>query len=330
MSEFKNKSILITGGAGFIGSNLAFYFQKNHPDANVVVFDCFRNDSNFPNGNLRSFGHYKNLIGFTGEVICGNIINQNDLSMIDQYKFDYIFHLAAISDTRVYDQEIVFQTNINSFYDLLRVAKKNNAVMVYASSAAVYGNLPSPQTIGNESPENPYGYSKLVMDKIATKYSYCNDEASLVGLRYFNVYGPGEFYKGSTASMIIQLGHQILSGNAPRLFENSRNILRDFVFIDDVIDANINAALSKKNGVYNIGSGCARSFLEVADILQMELNTNFEVDYFANPYSGYQNYTQADIYSTKRDLDYDPKFSLEKGINKYIPEIKKLYKEDFL
>lgn len=330
MSEFKNKSILITGGAGFIGSNLAFYFQKNHPDANVVVFDCFRNDSKFPNGNLKSFGHYKNLIGFTGEVICGNIINQNDLSMIDQYKFDYIFHLAAISDTRVYDQEVVFQTNINSFYALLRVAKKNNAVMVYASSAAVYGNLPSPQTIGNESPENPYGYSKLEMDKIATKYSYYNHEASLVGLRYFNVYGPGEFYKGSTASMIIQLGHQILSGNAPRLFENSKHILRDFVFIDDVIDANIKAALSKKNGIYNIGFGFARSFLEVADILQKELNTNFEVDYFANPYIGYQNHTQADIYSTKHDLDYDPKFSLEKGINKYIPEIKKLYKEDFL
>ena len=193
--NFDNKTILITGGAGFIGSNLAFYFQEKFPKSKIIVFDCFRNEETFHNGNLISFGHYKNLIGFRGRIICGNINNQADLALLDDYKFDYIFHQAAISDTRIYDQEIIMKTNVNSFYDLLEIAKKNRAVMVYASSAATYGNLPSPQTEGNESPENPYGYSKYVMDQIACQYSKDNPDLTVVGLRFFNAYGPGNFIK---------------------------------------------------------------------------------------------------------------------------------------
>ena len=326
--DFNNKTILITGGAGFIGSNLAFYFQENFPNSKVIVFDCFRNNEIFPNGNLKSFGHYKNLIGFKGDVICGNINYQVDLALLRDYKFDYIFHQAAISDTRVYDQEIIMKTNVNSFHDLLAIAKKDSAAMVYASSAATYGNLPSPQTVGTESPENPYGVSKYIMDQIATRYSKENPDLSIVGLRFFNVYGPREYYKANTSSMVIQLGHQILDGKIPRLFKGSDQIFRDFIYIDDVLQACIKACDPIQNGSYNVGTGIPRSFQEIADILQNELDTDLGTEYFPNPYDGYQMNTKADISGTRENLGFKPKFSLEKGIKAYIPEILRLHGTD--
>ena len=328
--NFNNKTILITGGAGFIGSNLAFYFQENYPKSHVVVFDCFRSEVKLANGNLQSFGHYKNLIGFKGDVVCGSINNKANLSLLDGYKFDYIFHQAAISDTRVYDQELVMQTNVNSFYNLLAIAKKDLAVMVYASSAATYGNLLSPQTVGIECPENPYGYSKYIMDQIANRYSKENPDMTIVGLRFFNVYGPREYYKANTSSMVIQLGHQILDGKAPRLFKESDQIFRDFIYIDDVLQAIIKSCNPKQSGTYNVGTGISRSFQEVSDILQKELDTDLGTDYILNPYNGYQINTEADISSTEKNLDFKPKFSLERGIKAYIPEIFRLHGADIL
>ena len=326
--DFNNKTILITGGAGFIGSNLAFYFQEYYPNSRIIIFDCFRNEEVFSNGNLKSFGHYRNLIGFKGELICGNINAQSDLKLLNGFKFDYIFHQAAISDTRVNDQEIILQTNVNSFKHLLNIAKENSSVMVYASSAATYGSSISPQKVGSENPENPYGFSKYVMDQIAMNYSKKYPEMTISGLRYFNVFGPREFYKLKTASMVIQLAHQILDGKPPRLFNNSNNIYRDFIYIDDVIQANIKACNPKKNGVFNIGTGKPRSFQDIADILQKELGTNFTTEYFPNPYNGYQVHTQADISSTEKYLEFEAQFSLEKGIKAYIPEILRMHGND--
>ena len=328
--DFNNKTILITGGAGFIGSNLSFHFQKNFPKSRVIVFDCFRNEETFHNGNLKSFGHYKNLIGFEGEIISGNLNNKDDLARLDKYKFDFIFHHAAISDTRVYDQEVIIKTNVNSFYDLLAIAKKDKSILVYASSAATYGSLPSPQTEGNENPENPYGYSKYIMDQIALRYSKENPDLTIVGLRFFNVYWPREFYKAKTSSMVIQLGHQILDGKAPRLFDNSDLILRDFIYIDDVVEANIKACTPKKNGSFNVATGIARSFQEIADILQKELNTDLRTEYFSNPYDAYQMNTQANMSKTIKNLGFKSKVSLEEGIKKYTPEILRLHGTDIL
>ncbi len=326
--DFNNKTILITGGAGFIGSNLAFYFQDNFPEANIVIFDRFRSESTFSNGNLQSFGHYKNLIGYKGDTVCGNLNSDKDLALLDDYRFDYIFHEAAISDTRVYDQEIVMQTNVNSFYYFLEKAKKDNSVLVYASSAATYGSMPSPQTVGKESPENPYGFSKYAMDMIAYRYMRENPSMKIVGLKYFNVYGAREFFKDKTSSTVIQFGHQILAGKTPRLFEGSDKIVRDFVYIKDVIQANIKACEAKKSGVYNVGTAKPRSFQDIADILQKELGTDYGTDYFPNPFTGYQMHTQADISTSKEFLGYEPEWELEEGIKDYLPEIIRMYEEE--
>ncbi len=328
--NFNNKNILITGGAGFIGCNLAFYFQKHYPDANVTVFDKFRNQERFSNGNLKSFGHYKNLIGFKGKVIAGDITSKEDLAGLESMDWDFIFHQAAISDTRVYNQNIIMRTNVNAFIDLMELAVSKNAAMVYASSAATYGDTPSPQKVGNsENPGNPYGYSKLAMDNVSRQFIKHYPDMTIVGLRYFNVYGPGEFYKDKTASTIVQFGHQILNGKAPELFEHSDKILRDFIFVEDVVQANILSAITEQSGIYNVGTGISRSFQEIADLLQQNLKTTLGTKYIPNPYSsGYQDDTKADIEESITKLGYKPNYSLEDGITAYTDEIKRLFKEE--
>jgi ADP-L-glycero-D-manno-heptose 6-epimerase len=327
--DFNTKTILITGGAGFIGSNLAFYFQENYPQARVVVFDKFRSNEVFSNGNLKSFGHYKNLLGFNGIVISGDINDKDALRNLEQnYKFDYIFHQAAISDTTVAEQDVMISTNVNAYENLLKIAIKHNANMIYASSAATYGDS-NRFEVGYEQPNNAYGFSKVMMDNITYAYLKKDLNISIVGLKYFNVYGPREFYKNKTASMVVQFGYQILSGIAPRLFEGSDKILRDFIYIEDVIQANIKACNPKKSGVYNVGTSKARSFEDIVDILQKELNINNGKEYIPNPFVGqYQFFTQANIDITKENLDYKPRFTLEDGIKTYIDEIKRLYKSE--
>lgn len=328
--NLNRKTILITGGAGFIGSNLAFYFQENYPDAHIVILDLFRSNLTLSNGNLKSFGHFKNLLGFRGEVISGDINDKVLLQTLQKnYKFDYIFHEAAISDTTALEQDLMIQTNVNAFKDLLDIAVIHGANMIYASSGATYGDAPSPQRVGCEAPQNVYGFSKLMMDHLARQYSQKHDHISIVGLRYFNVYGPREFFKNKTSSMVVQFGHQLLAGKNPKLFENSDKILRDFIYIEDIIQANILAMHPKENGVFNVGTGKARSFQSMVDILQDELGTSYECEYMPNPYIGrYQFHTEADIELTKAILGYQPRFEFEEGISAYVPEIKRLYEQE--
>lgn len=325
--DFNNKTILITGAAGFIGSNLCFYFQENYPKANIIALDCFRSGETLSNGNLKSFGHYKNLLGFKGIVISGDINDKSIINQIDKdFDLDFIFHEAAISDTTASEQDLMIKTNVNAYEDLLKLAIKHEANMIYASSAATYGDAASPQTVGCENPGNVYGFSKLMMDNITYKYLQEGLDISVVGLRYFNVYGPREFYKNKTASTVVQFGHQILAGKTPRLFEGSDKILRDFIYIEDIIQANIKAATTQNSGVYNVGTGKARSFQDIADILQKELGTNLGTEYIPNPFVGqYQFHTEANIEETKKSLGYEPRFEMEDGIKAYIEEIKRLY-----
>ncbi|MDH7445148.1 ADP-glyceromanno-heptose 6-epimerase [Aquimarina sp. 2201CG14-23] len=324
-ADFNDKTILITGGAGFIGSNIAFFLQNNYPNSKIIIFDIFRSEKTLVNDHLKSFGHYKNLVGFKGDIICGDITNEKDLNILKDYKIDFIFHQAAISDTRAQNQEIIIKTNVNSFYSILEIARKNDAKIIYASSAATYGLNPSPQKIGDDAPENPYGFSKYAMDQIAYRYIKTHKNMHVVGLKFFNVYGEREYFKDKTSSMVIQLGHQILAGKSPRLFTGSDKIMRDFVYIKDVVEANILACFAKKTGIYNIGSGIHRSFKDIADILQQELRTNLKIEYFENPYTAYQMNTKADISLSQKFLDYNPKYSLEQGIKEYIPYIKQTF-----
>ena len=168
------------------------------------------------------------------------------------------------------------------------------------------------------------------MDQIAYQYSHDNPEMTIVGLRFFNVYGPREFFKAKTSSIVIQLGHQILDGKAPKLFKGSDKIFRDFINIEDVIQANIKACNPKENGTYNIGTGHPRCFQDIADILQDELGTNLGNNYIPNPYGDYQMHTQANINSSRVNLTFEPKISLEQGIKAYIPEIKRQHGKNFL
>ena len=311
--NFNNKTILITGGAGFIGSNLAFYFQENYPKSHVVVFDCFRSEVTFANGNLQSFGHYKNLIDFKGDVVCGNINNKVDLSLLDDYKFDYIFHQAAISDTRVYDQELVMQTNVNSFYDLLDIAKKDNAVMVYASSAATYGSLPSPQVVGTESPENPYGYSKYAMDQIACRFMKENPEMSVVGLRYFNVYGTQSNNSGSPAKFgtsVITIFHQRKKREQIIEVTGDGEQKRDFVHVQDVVEANyLSANSDRSSGVYNVATGKAISIKKLASMMS-------ESWVHVPEQIGEPRISHGDIGKIRRDLNWRPRITLRQALER--------------
>lgn len=325
--NLSGKKILITGGAGFIGSALANFLDTE--DCEICIVDKFRSDETFSNGNLKSFGHFKNLIGFTGDVLEGDIAQERTICDIRDFAPDIIYHQAAISDTTVREQDELIRTNVNTFKSLLKICKELDAKMIYASSGATYGNAPSPQKVGRgENPGNVYGFSKLMMDHMGRNFSK-KYGTHVVGLRYFNVYGKGEYYKNKTASMVLQFGLQILNNQAPKLFEGSDKIKRDFIYIKDVVQANL-CALGGKSGVYNVGTGIARSFQDIADILQKELGRDLGNIYIPNPFkSQYQFHTEAQINQTKLGMpNYSPKFSLEDGIKDYLPEIKKIFEEN--
>jgi ADP-L-glycero-D-manno-heptose 6-epimerase len=196
------------------------------------------------------------------------------------------------------------------------------AKVIYASSAAVYGNCPAPmREDGCLKPKNVYGFSKLMMDNLAFKYLRKYQNAAIIGLRYFNVYGFGEAHKGKFASMVYQLMAKMVRGEKPRLFKWGEQ-KRDFVYIKDVVKANLLAMEKGIGGVYNVGSGRARSFNELVAILNEVLGTDFDIEYFDNPYDFYQNYTEADLTKISNVLGYKPDWSLEEGVRDYFQTLK--------
>lgn len=295
---------LVTGGAGFIGSNIVFELQNVHK-AEVLILDNF------------SSGHFKNLIGFKGDLLSDDICSISWWEKVGHV--DAIFHQAAITDTTLTDQNKMMQVNVEGFKNILYFALKYDIKrIIYASSAGVYGNGDCPMNENQKLvPENIYGFSKVIMDNVAREFSQKHKDIILVGLRYFNVYGVGESYKGKSASMIYQLYMQMKSGKNPRIFKYGEQ-MRDFVYVKDVVRANINALECEKSCIVNIGTGKPKNFNWVIDCLNAVMGLDLSPEYFDNPYKFYQNKTQADLRSAKAYLNYRPEWDLESGIKDYV------------
>ena len=290
---------LVTGGAGFIGSNLALELEKQGHE--VVVVD-----------NMLT-GNRDNLNGFNGKFIeadiSGNNFNING-------SFDAIFHEAAITDPRYPNDRETYNKNVQGFRNIIEIAKKNNAKLVYASTASLYGNGKVPMQEDQEKELlSAYGSSKLEMDKIAETLF---DKMHIVGLRYFNVFGPREKYKKRAASMIYHFGNQMKSGKNPRIFKFGEQ-KRDHIYVKDAVDATIKALNAKQSCIVNVGTGIATDFNSLIKILNQVLKKSLEPEYFNMPYDPktYQADTQADTAKAEKFLKFRAKWPLKDGIRDY-------------
>ena len=297
------KKYLVTGGAGFIGSNIAKTLEAQGHE--VTVIDDFSKN-----------GHFKNLIGFKGDVIAADLFEylpENDY-------FDAIFHEAAITDTTVMDQKQMMEQNVEAFRNLLDYAAENEIPkVIYASSAATYGNGAVPMKESQPThPENVYGFSKVIDDNVARLFSHDHQDMKIIGLRYFNVFGPGEDYKGKMASMVFQLYNQMREGKRPRVFKFGEQ-QRDFVYVKDIVKINLCALNNgKETGVYNAATGIPRDYNAIIACLNKEMGLNLEPEYIDNPYPFFQNKTEADMNLAWEKIGYKPDFTLETAIADYV------------
>jgi ADP-L-glycero-D-manno-heptose 6-epimerase len=302
-------NLIVTGGAGFIGSNLTLALQEKFPEARLTVIDDFRS------------GNFKNLAGYRGDFVA------QDLATLDWQEkfgdpaaagFDAIFHLASITDTTNHDQFEQVHDNVESFRRLLSFARSTKTRIIYASSASTYGAVTHASVESNgAAPANAYSFSKVIMDNIARRAAAESTGWIIIGLRYFNVYGPCEAHKGVPASMVYHLAQQMKAGQRPRIFKHGEQ-KRDFVYVKDAVEGSVRAFDAQTSGIYNLGSGEARSFNELVDVLNKCLGTNLQPDYIDNPHAHYQNFTQADLTNARSALGYEPRFPLEDGVRDYM------------
>lgn len=298
--------ILVTGGAGFIGSNIAKQLHRDGHD--VVAADSFLSAS------------WDTLVDFGGDVL--TIRDHEDVqSMIDLGPFDVIFHEASITGVipeagGTTDPHKMMRNNAETFRGLLDHAVMSKARVVWASSCSVYGRGAVPMKESQPlDPLNVYAFSKLTMERMAARYAK-KLAHPIVGLRYSNAYGPGEANKGKLASMIYQLATQMRQGKRPRIFAPGTQ-KRDFVYIDDIVQANVKAMHAKEPGVYNAGAGRSWSFNDVVVELNRVLKTDLQPEYFDNPYGFTQDWTETDQSLGRVKIGYEPKFDLRAGIEAY-------------
>jgi ADP-L-glycero-D-manno-heptose 6-epimerase len=307
--------IIVTGGAGFIGSNLVKALNDKGIMDILVVDD------------LTDGVKFRNLVDC--QVI--DYLDKDDfLARVKQKKkfaeeIQAIFHQGACSSTTEWDGRYMMENNYTYSKELLHYCLSMKIPFIYASSAAVYGTGENfKEAKENEAPVNIYGYSKYLFDEYVRRF-VTDPKSQVVGLRYFNVYGPREQHKGSMASVAWHLNQQIQASGKVRLFTGSGGYAdgdqrRDFIHVDDVVNVNLWMLESGCCGIVNVGTGASRSFNDVANTI-LSWHDKGEIEYIEFPehlQGSYQSYTEADINSL-RQMGYKNDFlSVEDGVKQYL------------
>ena len=310
---------IVTGGAGFIGSNLVrALLDRGHDD--VVVVDDLCDGHKFVNISSLPIADYLDKDDLLERL-------ESDKAFARGIKA--IFHEGACSETTEWDGRYMMRNNYAYSQRLLHFCLEHGTPYIYASSAAVYGG--AKQFVEDpvfEDPLNVYGYSKLQFDRYVRRVASAPD-SQVVGLRYFNVYGPGEQHKGSMASVAFHFNNQVRESGEARLFEGTEGYgdgeqLRDFVYVDDICDVNLwyldNPQVS---GIFNAGTGRAQSFNDVANAV-IAWHGKGKIKYVPFPehlVGAYQSYTQADL-TQLRASGCDVEFrTVEAGVKDYLDQL---------
>ena len=311
--------IIVTGGAGFIGSNLIKLLnQAGHK--NIVAVDDLTDGTKFANLVDLDIADYMDKDEFIARVVAGD-------PFAEWNEIEVIFHEGACSATTEWNGKFVMEVNYDYSKDLLHFCVERGIPFIYASSAATYGgrNDNFIEERRFEQPLNVYGYSKFLFDEYVRRLMPTTN-SQIVGLKYFNVYGPREQHKGSMASVAFHLNNQMKDGQNPKLFEGCDGFgnggqLRDFVYVEDVCKVNLwfwkNGGQS---GIYNCGTGRAEPFLSVAEaVVKHHGRGQVEFIPFPDHLKGrYQSYTQADL-TKLRAAGCDVQFrSVAEGVAEYM------------
>lgn len=302
--------IIVTGGAGFIGSNIVKSLNDiGYQD--ILVVDNLKDGTKFANLVDLNIADYMDKEDF---II--SILSDEDFGDIDA-----VFHQGACSSTTEWDGKYMMDNNYQYSKDLLHYCLDRNTPFLYASSAATYGGR-SDNFIEDrqyEQPLNVYGYSKFLFDQYVRKILPLAD-SQVCGFRYFNVYGPRESHKGSMASVAFHLNNQINNAEKPKLFVGSANFKRDFIYVGDVAAVNLWFWQKGISGIFNCGTGRAESFQAVADAV-LTYHKQELLDYipFPDKLKGhYQAFTQADLNKLKAAGYNKPFKTVAEGVTEYL------------
>lgn len=308
--------LVITGGAGFIGSNLVLGLNGAGRD-DLVIVDDMTNASKVGNFAGAQFVDYIDKDDFRAAIRTPDPWTK---------EIRAVFHQGACSSTTEPDGRYLLRNNYDYSKDLLAFCQTRQIPLIYASSAAVYGGTQAFREDMEHGPLNTYALSKMLFDMHVRRVLERGATAQIVGLRYFNVYGPREAHKGSMASVVMQLDDQLGADGCARLFGASGGFeageqRRDFVYVTDVVDVILwFFEHPDKSGIFNCGSGQSRTFNDLAQLV-VRFRGAGKIDYIPFPKSlvgRYQHVTEADL-NLLRGAGYTGEFtSIEQGIPEYL------------